>query len=237
LYERSAGIYDLIYKAAGKDYAAEAASVTALIKSRAPRARSLLDVGCGTGRHLAHLRESFEHVEGCDASDAMLDVARAALAGVPLALADMRTLALGRRFDSVVCLFSAIGYVLDAGELRGTWRRFAAHLEPGGVVVVDGWVRPSAWISEHRPQVGVAGDDERVVVRMDHSARDRELTTLTMRHLVGTAAGIEDFEERHVMRLVEDAEHLAAMREVGLRAEVVEGISLSRARFVGIAAG
>lgn len=164
----------------------------------------------------------------------MLRVARRRLPGVRIRRADMRTLDLGRRFDAVVCLFSAIGYLTDPADLRETWRRITAHLTPGGVAVVDGWVRPQAWIEGVRPMVGVAADEARVVVRMDHSSRDGDITTLTMRYLVGTVDGIEDFVERHVMRLVDDGEHLVAMRDAGLHAEVVEGITLSRARFVGV---
>ena len=234
LYRRSAELYDLFYAGERKDYAAESAVVASIISTRAPDAQSLLDVGCGTGLHLEHLRARFTDVEGCDVSAAMLRIARRRLPGVRLTRADMRTLDLGRRFDAVVCLFSAIGYVTDAGELRQTWRRLASHLQPGGVAVVDGWVRPSMWLDRSRPMVGVAADGSRVVVRMDHGARDGDITTLTMRHLVGTVEGIEDFVERHVLRLVDDDEHLAAMRQAGLRAEVVEGITPSRARFVGV---
>lgn len=164
----------------------------------------------------------------------MLRVARHRLPGVRVWRADMRTLDLGRRFDAVVCLFSAIGYVTNPDDLRETWRRIAVHLTPGGVAVVDGWVRPQAWIEGARPMVGVAADEGRVVVRMDHGSRDGDITTLTMRYLVGTVDGIEDFVERHVMRLVDDDEHLAAMRAAGLHAQVVEGITLSRSRFVGV---
>jgi SAM-dependent methyltransferase len=233
-YRRSAELYDLIYAGERKDYRAESDAVAALITERAPHARTLLDVGCGTGLHLEHLVRRFAHVEGCDVSSAMLRIARRRLPGVRLTRADMRTLELGHHFDAVVCLFSAIGYVTDRAELRATWRRLAAHLLPGGVAVVDGWVRPSAWIEGNRPMTGVAADESRVVVRMDHSSRDGDITTLSMHHLVGTVDGIEDFVEHHVMRLVEDEEHVDAMRAAGLRAEVVEGITLSRSRFVGV---
>ena len=41
--------YDLLYR--DKDYAAEAGYVGRMIRSATPAARSVLEFGCGTGRH------------------------------------------------------------------------------------------------------------------------------------------------------------------------------------------
>ncbi|TMF13297.1 MAG: class I SAM-dependent methyltransferase, partial [Chloroflexi bacterium] len=134
MYARSARIYDLLYTGTRiKDYATEADVLHALIQRVHPGARTLLDVACGTGAHLACLRERYD-VAGTDVSPEMLAVARERLGDdVPLEVADMRTLHLGRRFDAVTCLFSSIGYVLDSDGLRQTMRRFADHLNVGGV--------------------------------------------------------------------------------------------------------
>src|SRR5438067_8492108 len=106
-----ASVYDLVYAAPGaKDYAAEAAQIDVIIRKRAPGARTLLDVACGTGLHLRHLRERYA-VEGVDASADMLAVAAQTLPGVPLHVGDMRALDLGRTFDAVTCLFSSVGYL------------------------------------------------------------------------------------------------------------------------------
>ncbi len=131
-YEKSARIYDLLYVGTRiKDYRAEVAELNRLIEESCPTARTLLDVACGTGAHLAELRRRYE-VEGADLSPAMLGVARERLPGVPLHQADMRELDLGRSFDAVICLFSSIGYVTDPSEMRSTVARLALHVAPGG---------------------------------------------------------------------------------------------------------
>nr|MBA2706707.1 SAM-dependent methyltransferase [Gemmatimonadaceae bacterium] len=45
--------YDLLYR--DKDYAAESAYVASLLAVHAPGARSILEIGCGTGAHAAEL--------------------------------------------------------------------------------------------------------------------------------------------------------------------------------------
>jgi predicted TPR repeat methyltransferase len=84
--------------------------VSALIRRHQPRARTLLDVACGTGRHLEHLRREFD-CQGLDLDEGLLAVAAGRLPGTRLTRADMTDFALGRRFDAVICLFSSIGYL------------------------------------------------------------------------------------------------------------------------------
>src|SRR5687767_2236719 len=65
MYESGlADVYDLVYRGRGKDYAAEAADVATLIRSKRPEAASLLDVACGTGLHLHGFGAQFEERAG-----------------------------------------------------------------------------------------------------------------------------------------------------------------------------
>jgi ubiquinone/menaquinone biosynthesis C-methylase UbiE len=66
MYTQSARWYDAIYSF--KDYAVEAEKLRALTEERLGRGGGrLLDVACGTGEHLRHLRRHYE-VEGRSAS-------------------------------------------------------------------------------------------------------------------------------------------------------------------------
>src|SRR5450432_1981030 len=66
--------YDLLYR--DKDYAAEASYVRSLIGQHCPAATSILDLGCGTGRHALLLAEHGYRVTGVDGSPDMLIAAR-----------------------------------------------------------------------------------------------------------------------------------------------------------------
>lgn len=61
-----------------KDYAAEAKYVLGHVEALAGRPQRWLDIGCGTGRHLAWLHGRGVAVEGVDASAAMMARARSA---------------------------------------------------------------------------------------------------------------------------------------------------------------
>ena len=235
-YEKSAEIYDLLYTGIGlKDYPAEVAGLEALIQSTSPHAKSLLDVACGTGAHLAELRHRYQ-VEGADLSPAMLAVARRRLDGVPLHQADMRTLDLGRTFDVVLCLFSSIAYMTEAGGMRRAVGRIAAHVAPGGLMVLDGWVRPNAWRSDRRADPEVARDENTTVVRVAFSRRTGDITDLEMHHLVQTGEGVDYFLETHRLALVPTAEYVEAVEAAGLKATVIPDYLPNRDRVVGVRA-
>jgi len=221
MFDRSAHLYDLIY--GFKDYGREAADLVTLLRDRNADASSLLDVACGTGEHLRLLRPSFDRVEGVDVEPDMLTVARAKLPDVMFTEGDMRTFDLGRTFDVVTCLFSSVGYMADVGELRAAVARMAAHLAPGGVLVIDGWVRPDAWLQSGGLMAQAESDEDTAVARVVRSRRDGDRTHLEMRYLVATRDGFDTIEETHVLTLFGDRDYRSAFEAAGLEPEVLPG--------------
>ena len=215
MYTRSARIYDAIY--GGQDCAAGARLVHEHIQRLAPGARDLLDVGCGTGRHLEHLRGHYA-VEGLDLSPELLAVARERLPGVPLHTGDMAAVALGRRFDAVICLFSAIAYVRTAARLEAAVRRISGHLRPGGVTLVEPWFTPQTYWPGHLVANFHEEPDLRVAWMYVHARRD-DISVLDIEYLVGEPEGVEHFTERHELGLFTDAQYRGAFTAAGLRVE------------------
>ena len=210
--------YELIYTvAAGKNYQREACDVAALIRQRNPAAGSLLDVACGTGLHLSYLRDSFVHVEGLELSDPMRAAAAARLDGIAVHAGDMRDFRLARTFGAVTCLFSAIGYAQSVSELHQTLDCLAAHLEPGGVLLLEPWFTPSQWISGPA-DIGVAADGHRHLTRTCLARRTGTTSTLTMHYVLGdTGTGIRRWTEEHHLTLFTNEQYQHAIEQAGLR--------------------
>lgn len=227
-----AEVYDDVFCSRGKDFEAEAKLVTELVHTASPGASSLLDVACGTGAHLETFRKKFRRVAGVEVAPAMLDVARRRLTGVQVHSGDMRDFHLNERFDAVTCLFSAIGYMHTEQELAAAIGRMAAHLQPGGVLVVEPWWFPERFIEGY-----VAGDlartDGKAIARLSHTTRDGMLTRMTARYLVADRTGIAEFHEYDVLRLFTREQYLAAFAKAGCPARYLPGGPTGRGFLIG----
>ncbi|WP_421695001.1 class I SAM-dependent methyltransferase [Aestuariivirga sp.] len=101
-------------------------------------AKSVLDLGCGTGLLPAALGVARD-VWGVDPAAAMLEVARRREGGdrVTWVEADARTVRLGRRFDLILLTGHAFQCFLTDADQRALCETIAAHLAPGGRFIFD----------------------------------------------------------------------------------------------------
>ena len=231
-YDRTAAVYDLLYQGLGKDYAAESLEVRDLIRARTHGARTLLDVGCGTGGHLRHLAKWYD-TTGIDLAPPMLAVAATHLPGTPLVEADMRSFDLDQRFDAVVCLFSAIGHLSTVEDLNAAVATMARHLSPGGVLIVDGWILPERWRTTVGTEIDVAEDETTKVARVWHTKRLGDMTYLAAHHLIATAEGVDYVVDEHELRLFAREDYEGAFEKAGLAVETTASPMPSRDRYVG----
>ncbi|MDQ3368988.1 MAG: class I SAM-dependent methyltransferase [Myxococcota bacterium] len=108
----------------------------------ASSAKSVLELGCGTGRIAIPLAVKGSQVTGIDTSESMLAQARrnARGAGVDLEWVhgDMRTFELGRDdFDLVVLAFNGLNALLTLEDALACLRCARRHLAPTGRLVLD----------------------------------------------------------------------------------------------------
>ena len=227
-----AEVYEIIYRSRGKDWAAEAKDVAREIRSRKPDAASLLDVACGTGAHLRTFGEVFRHTEGLEIAEPMRELAAQRLPDVKVHAGDMRAFDLGRTFDTVVCLFCAIGYLGEVEDMRSAVATMARHLVPGGVLVVEPWWFPEDFIEGY-----VAGDLAQengvTVTRVSHSTLQGRATRMEVRFVVGDRSGIREFTEIDVLSLWTEEEYLNAFHAAGCTAEFLPGGPTGRGLFIG----
>jgi SAM-dependent methyltransferase len=216
MFRKSQRFYDAIYSF--KDYPAEVETLRETIRDRRPEARSLLDVACGTGKHLDLLRERFE-VAGMDLDPEMIALARERLGEqVPLHVGDMAEFDLGRTFDVVVCLFSSIAYTRTGDRLDRAVANLARHTAPDGLVIVEPWFFPEDWQPGHVAANFVDQEDLKVA-RMSLSGPLTDPLTMTFHYLVATPEGVEHFTEDHEVGMFTHERYVRAFGAAGLAVE------------------
>lgn len=216
MFSKSAKHYDAIYAAVGKDYPAEARKVRKFIqKHKLSDGNKLLDIGCGTGVHANLLSKDYQ-VEGLDIDPEMLSVARRNYPSIRFQQGDMVDFKLKNKFDIIVCLFSAIGYVKTKSRLRKAIKNMSQHLLPGGVLLVEPWFAPNQW-HPGRVYVTQVNKADAKIVRMSHSSQRGDISIIEFQYLIGTPKGIERDVEILEMGLYTKKEYLDAFRSTGLK--------------------
>jgi SAM-dependent methyltransferase len=213
MFTQTARYYDKFYSF--KDYAAETEQLLALIIQRCRSGgKHLLDVACGTGRHIEHLKAHFA-VQGLDLDPALLETARQRNPEITFHLGDMVDFELGLTFDVVTCLFSSIGYVRTLANLNRAVNCMAAHLKPGGLLVVEPWFTPGDWHSG-TPHAMLIDEPELKIARLNTSFADGRLSYFDFHYLIATPQGTEHLVERHELGLFERDEMRTALLQADL---------------------
>ena len=216
MFTESAELYDAIYSF--KDYAAESAQLATLVRAARPQARTLLDVGCGTGEHVRRLiaQHGFT-ADGLDVDPRLLDIARRKSPGARFFAADMSDFTLETRYDAVVCLFSSIAYLVSLDRVQRALSCCRAHLVPGGVMLIEPWFQPGVLqgggVFRHTADVG----DTRVE-RTSRAEIDGRLSRLHFDYRIEGPNGIREASETHDLGLFTVDEMQEAFTAAGLTA-------------------
>jgi SAM-dependent methyltransferase len=214
--------YDLLY--ADKDYSAEADWVRARVDSHHPKARTVLELGCGTGAHAVALARKGLKVHGIDRSEAMLDAARRRVDALPEGLGrqitfsagDIRSLRTGASYDVVLSLFHVFSYLTTNQDLKQGFATAAAHLAPGGLLVFDFWFGPAVLSLRPETRVRRLGDSTCRITRIaepEHHWSDNVVDVRYSMFVEQRATGsIQQLNENHRMRylFIPELEELAA---------------------------
>lgn len=213
MFTEMACYYDRIY--AFKDYAGEASKLLAIVEGELHTdGRRLLDVACGTGLHLEHLREGFD-VEGLDLSPELLEIACERNPALTFHRADMRTFALDSRYDVITCLFSSIGYMTTIDDLHRAVARMADHLVPGGLLIVEPWLTAEVW-NPNTVHALFIDEPELKIARINTSLTTGRCSVFDLHHLIGTPEGTEHVVEHHELGLYTVDEMTEAFTAAGL---------------------
>jgi SAM-dependent methyltransferase len=138
---------------------------------------SVLDLGCGAGRHTKALFERWWTV-GLDLSMALLKVARMESPDAPYVRADMRELPFAdESFDLVVNLFTSFGYFEEDSEHARVLACVCAATRRGGTFIIDflneGQVRRELVPYDERVENGITIEQRRAISSDDRFVEKR----------------------------------------------------------------
>ena len=231
MYSKSAPYYDAIYSF--KNYEKESEKIDQIVRQfKKSVGNSLLDVGCGTGGHITFLKRTFS-VEGLDISSKLLDQARAKHPEVSFHRGDMSTFRLGKEYDVVTCLFSAIGHVKTKARMSKAVATMAKHLKQGGVLIIEPWFSPDQWTDGYLAANFVDQRDLKIA-RLSISKRKKGLSINDEHHLVGSPRGIKYFVERLELGLFTPENYVDAFENAGLQVSHDKDGLMGRGLYIGI---
>jgi SAM-dependent methyltransferase len=234
--------YNLLYK--DKDYIGEADYVRMLIRKYHANAKTILDLGCGTGRHDLLLAEKGYEVTGVDMSEEMLAVAKAhaeaetaphPALSLDFRQGDIREVRCGKTFDVVLSLFHVVSYQTTNDSLAATFATAKTHLNPNGVFIFDCWYGPA--VLTERPVVRIKRleDREIAVTRIAEPVMHANENVVDVNYHVfvreKSSGNVKELKETHQMRYLFRPEIELLLREAKMN--VVEALEWMTGRNPG----
>ena len=108
----------------------------------------------------------------------------------------------------------------------------ARHLRPGGVLIVEPFFTPDAWVPGRPAAIFVDRPDLKLA-RMNVSAQEGNVAILDFHYLVATPEGVEHFSERHELGLFTQDEYCQAAVLAGLETTFDEHGLTGRGLLIG----
>jgi SAM-dependent methyltransferase len=208
IFNQYAKYYDLLY--ADKDYAKEAQYVVGLHENHnASKPLSILELGCGTGKHAQEFSKMGVTVTGVDLSDAMVERANAESLDQcsfknNFLVGDVRTIRLWQTFDTVISLFHVASYQTQNEDLLSMFKTAAVHLKTGGLFIFDFWYGPGVLSDPPGVRIKRLSGGGIEILRITEPEMFENENTVSIDFSVqirsSYSRGLEEFNERHLMR-------------------------------------
>ena len=228
IYDKFSKYYDELYS--HLDYEAECEHLIKIFNRYcASPARSILDLGCGTGKHALILAEKGYHVTGIDMSKGQIESAKKkseqsnARDNLDFIHSDMRDFSLEIQFDVSVSLFGSFCYLLEDDDTQRTLENIHNHLNEDGILVFEFWhiggVNPKASTGGYHTWTKYEGEN-RKIIRLNTSIFNHETCTLDLQfdfYVIGNKNVIDEFKETHKMRVFSISEIRSWLRTTGFK--------------------
>lgn len=201
--------YNLFY--GDKDYVHEADLVKKLICEYVggdKEISTILDMGCGTGKHDFELCKLGYRTNGIDLSSEMIEIANRSKENScyypDFEVADIRDYEPVRKYDAVISMFHVMSYQNKNEDVMKAFQTASKALDAGGLFIFDAWYGPGVLTDKPAVRVKQVEDDNNTVIRyanpimhVDKNVVDVCYDVLIIDKVNGTA---KEIKEVHNMR-------------------------------------
>lgn len=136
--------YNTFYQ--DKDYKAEALQVECLMKKYGMNNSTIINFGCGTGKHDIELTRLGYQCTGIDVSPLMIDIAKKNVEQenmcIDFSVEDIRYFKSHEQYDVVISLFHVMSYQTKNDDILSAFRSARTSLKQGGLFLFDVWYGP-----------------------------------------------------------------------------------------------
>jgi SAM-dependent methyltransferase len=166
IFKDYSNYYDLLYS--DKNYKEEVEYIDQLIQENFPGAKTILNLGCGTGKHDILLSKKGYSITAIDFSDTMIDIAKekSNIDGIQFHVGDVRNFESNKKFDVVISLFHVMSYQTKNSDLIQTFQTAKKHLKVGGVFIFDCWYGPGVLADPPINKTKVVENDQMKINRI-----------------------------------------------------------------------
>lgn len=211
--------YDAVYR--HKDYQKECDVLENIFRRYCVSAKTILDLGCGTGNHAIPFGLRGYQVLGVDRSLAMILQAKRKSNDLPVEFLhlDIQSLNLSQKFDVILMMFAVLGYQVEDSQLTTSLQVVQQHLNPGGVFLFDCWYGPAVRDQkpERRTQEIFLEEAKVTRVSLGTLRPQTDLCDVEIRTEIEERGGRREFKESHTMRFFYRAQLEKLFLGVGLR--------------------
>jgi len=231
VFDELAKYYDLIHE--NKNYEKESAYINGLIQKYNPGAKTILDIGCGTGNYAFAMQKLGYEVEGVDSSSQMIDIAKGKLSEndcnrhrPSFFCGQIEEYDSQTKFDAVICLFFSLCYQTTDDLIFDSLTRFKNQIKENGILIFDFWHKDG--VLTQKPELKI----------QNYCTADLEITKLVQPRLDVSAdcvnidytfylenrkTEISKFKEFHKLRYLNPNLIVKLLRKLSFKVIQVEG--------------
>ncbi len=223
--------YDLIHEK--KNYQKESAYINGLIQNYNSGAKTILDIGCGTGNYAFAMQELGYQVNGVDSSSDMIQIANGKLSkskytssSPSFSCGRMEDYDCQKKFDAVICLFFSLCYQTTDDLIFKSLSRFKDQIKDNGILIFDFWHKDG--VLSQKPELKI----------QNYSTEDLEITKLVQPkldvsfdcvgidytfYLENKKNEISKFKEFHNLRYLKPKLLVKFLKELSFKVLKIEG--------------